>query len=172
MADVYAAFIRGQGGFFTSPGIDLLAADARRQGVVADVFNYSDWQAVENVIRQNSAMGDKVAVVGYSLGDSTGTYLGTRDKIDLLVCIFESTFGQNYPVNHANVARSVLVHGTGFLSSAGLADKFDRLVEVDEPLSDIPLIGSLAGHLAGQFAPAVVETVLGELATLQKEAST
>lgn len=161
----YAAFVRGQGSFLTSPGIDLLAADARRQDVVADVFNYSDWVAIEAVIRQRRGMGDKVAVVGYSLGDSTGTYLGTRDKIDLLICIFESSFAANYPPDHDNVGHSVLFHGPGALSDADVG-RFDEVIEVPNGVAAIPVLGGLVAHLAGQFSPIIVDGVLQRLAKL------
>ena len=161
----YAALVRGQGGFLTSPGIDLLAADARRQGVVADVFNYSDWVAIEAVIRQRRGMGDKVAVVGFSLGNSTGTYLGTRDRIDLLICIFESSFAANYPPDHDNVGHSVLFRGPGALSDADVG-MFDEVIEVPNVVAAIPILGDVVSHLAGQFSPIIVDGVLQRLAKL------
>jgi len=143
-----------------------LSALIREQGIASDTFNYGDWQGIEAVLRARYARGDKLAVATYSLGGSTGTYLGTRDHIDLLMCIFESSFAQNYPVDHKNVAHSVLFHGPGLLSNAGLNDKFDEVVEVPNSVASIPVVGGVVAHLAGQFSPIVTNGVLQRLAKL------
>ena len=162
----YCAVILGQFGAPLSAGAVLLAADIRAAGIASDTFNYGDWTGVESVLRARYLRGDKLAVVGFSLGNSTGTYLGTRDHIDLLMCIFESSFAQNYPVDHKNVGHSVLFHGPGALSDAGLSDNFDEVIEVPNSLAAIPVLGDLVAHEAGPFAPIVVNGVLSRLAKL------
>lgn len=162
----YCAVILGQGGTATSLGMVHLASLIRDRGIACGVFPYEQWQAVEVVLRQRYGVGDKLAVVTYSLGGSTGTYLGTRDHIDLLMCVFESSFAQNYPVDHSNVAHSVLFHGPGELSDAGLSDNFDEIVEVPNSLAGIPVIGGLVAHLEGQFSSIITDGVLTRLAKL------
>lgn len=151
----YAAFFTGQGGVVTSGGVPALAEIARQLGFVAEVFAYDDYENAEEMLKHTSEGGAKVAAVGYSLGCTTVTYLGTLQKLDLALCVAESVFAQNHKIDHANVKRSVLFHGPDWLSSAGLDGGFDHVVEVQGHL-----------HLSMDYAEQVVRGVHDELARL------
>ena len=127
---VYAAFFMGQFGYVFSPGIPWMAHTASGMGIAADVFGYTDVTAAQAAITQHWGKGDKIALVGYSLGCTTATWLQTQMECDLLCCIAESTFGQNHPVNKKNTKHSVLWHAEDPLSSAGLNDGFDVVHEL------------------------------------------
>src|SRR5208283_3642837 len=74
MINVYAAFIRGQGGALTSPGMDAMAAQARSAGIAADVFDYEDVAGIEAAIAARHDEYTALTGIGYSLGGSTVTY--------------------------------------------------------------------------------------------------
>ena len=159
---VYAAFVMGQGGYLFSLGMPVLASRARAQGVVAETFRYGDFIAIAARCAAYRKQGYRIALIGYSLGCSTATYLQSpamNAKVDLLMALAESELAQNYPINKRNTARSVLWHGWDFLSSAGEDDGFDTVLE------------TRAFHLLVDFAPAITASVLGELTTLQQQAN-
>lgn len=160
--NVSCAVILGQGGWLTSAGIGVLAQRIAAMDVATQTFQYQDWVGAEAFVKARSAAGDKVAVVTYSLGGSTGTYLGTRDKIDLLICVFLSSLAENYPVNKANVAHSVLFIGQDFLSDAN-SGGFDEVVNVTVTPVTIPILD----HLLGQDEEVVIEGVLSRIAKLK-----
>jgi hypothetical protein len=154
------AVILGQGGWFTSAGIGVLGQRIAALGITTQVFEYQDWTAAEAFVRGRSAAGDKVAVVTYSLGGSTGTYLGTRDHIDLLICIFLSSLAQNYPVG-PNVTDSVLFIGQDFLSDANPGG-FKEVI----PVTVTPFTIPIADHLLGQDEPQVIDGILTRVAAM------
>lgn len=162
---VFCICFRGQGGFFTSFGIDILGGEIRKLGVECEVLNYQDWQTADQLIRQKRAAGYLIALVGYSLGNSTETYLATFEKINLLVAIFESSLGQNYKIIPANVAYSVLYYGQDFLSNAGQEDGFNEKHFVEVTPFTIPIFD----HLLGQAERVVIQGTLNLLARLQTE---
>lgn len=164
MAKVFAIVVRGQGGIVTSFGMDVLGARIRKMGIECEVINYSEWQAGDQLIREKQKAGYKIALIGYSLGNSTITYLGTFEKIDLLVAIFESSLGQNYAINHVNVGHSVLYYGQDFLSNAGQNDNFNEKHYVEVTPITIPVFD----HLLGQAEGVIINGTLSQLATLQK----
>lgn len=151
----YAAFFTGQGGTITSGGVPTLAEIARQIGFDADVYPYDDYQSSGAKLKSAAEAGAKTAAIGYSLGCTTVTYLGTLQKLDLAVCVAESIFAQNHKIDHANVKRSVLFHGPDWLSSAGLDGGFDQVVEVAGHL-----------HLSMDYAEQVVQGVHDELVRL------
>lgn len=155
MTKPYAAFFTGQGGIVTSGGVPALADIARQIGYVAEVFAYDDYQNAAEMLESTAHAGAKVAAIGYSLGCTTVTYLGTMQHIDLAICIAESVFAQNHKIDHANVTRSVLFHGHDWLSSAGLDGGFNHVVEVQGHL-----------HLSMDYAQQVVQGVRDELTKL------
>jgi hypothetical protein len=150
----YAAFFLGQGGYLFSWGIPYLASQARGLGMETDIFGYSDVRAAWTKISRKKKDGYKVALVGYSLGNTTITYLQKYLEVDLLLAISESSLGRNHPIKKENTRRSVLWYGPDFLSNAGLKDGFDKINYVDE------------SHLWMDVDARVVNGVLGELKDL------
>jgi hypothetical protein len=150
---VYTQFFRGKGGPLFSWGIPHMADQAKAFGPV-DVFNYTDVAAAERNLRPMRAFGYKIALVGYSLGNTTTTYLQTLYPVDLLLAIAESTLGQNHPINKKHTKRAVLWYGPGILSSAGTHDGFDETYYID------------AMHLWMDVSPTVANGVRAELAKL------
>jgi hypothetical protein len=150
----YAAFFLGQGGYLFSWGIPYLASQARELGMETDIFGYSDVGAAWRKIRRKKEDGYKIALVGYSLGNTTITYLQRYLAVDLLLAISESSLGRNHPIKKENTKRSVLWYGPDFLSNAGLRDGFDAINYVD------------AFHLWMDVDLGVVRGVLGELKDL------
>jgi len=135
----YAAFFLGQGGYLFSWGIPLLESEARKLGLATDVFSYTDLKpAWTNIIRKRKD-GYKIALVGYSLGNTTTTYLQRHLAVDLLLAISESSLGRNHPIKKENTRRSVLWYGPDMLSNAGVRDGFDEInyVETTHLLMDI-----------------------------------
>ncbi len=150
----YAAFFLGQGGYLFSWGIPLLASGARKLGLATDVFSYTDVKpAWTNIVRRRKD-GYKIALVGYSLGNTTTTYLQRHLAVDLLLAISESSLGRNHPINKENTKRSVLWYGPDLLSNAGVHDGFDATNYIE----------SL--HLLMDVDPRVVSGVLDELKRL------
>jgi hypothetical protein len=154
---VYAAFFLGQGGYLFSLGVPRLAARARAIGIETDVYRYTEADRARLNLSAKHATGRKIALVGYSLGCTTTTWLQTQMRVDLLCAIAESSLAQNHPISKANTRRSVLWAGPGFLSDAGTTSGFDQVHAVEAP------------HLWMDFSPRVTDGVLAELATLKKE---
>jgi hypothetical protein len=148
---VYVAFFLGQGGYLFSWGIPYLAAEARKLGLVADVFEYTDvGPAWANIVRRRKE-GCRIALVGYSLGNTTATYLQQHLAIDLLIAVAESSLGRNHPIKKENTRRAVLWYGADTLSNAGVRDGFDAVNYVD------------TSHLLMDVDSRVVTGVLDEL---------
>ena len=162
MTPVYAAFFLGQGGYLFSMGIASLARQARASGIEADVYGYTEVDRARTNVGMKRQRGARTALIGYSLGCTTATYLAQlAPATDLVICIAESSLGENHPIDKAKTRRSVLFTGPDFLSDAGEHDEFDRVVGVNVP--PIPIFA----HLALQFSPTVVDGVLAELAKLK-----
>ena len=165
---VYAAFFMGQFGYLFSIGVPILAAKARAHGVTADVYGYTEVERARVNLGKYRQRGHQLALVGYSLGCTTATWLQTQMAIDLVVCIAESTLGENHPIDRKNTKRAVLYSGPDFLSSAGPHDGFSKVVEVDalrRPLLAVPVLS----HVLIPFTDPVTDGVLDELAKLAKE---
>lgn len=152
--NTYVAFFLGQGGYLFSWGIPLLAYEARKLGLVTDVFRYSDVKSAwTNIVRRRND-GYKIALVGYSLGNTTATWLQRHLKIDLLLAISESSLGQNHPIEKKNTRRSVLWYGPDMLSRAGVNDGFDETNYIERT------------HFLMDLDPRVIGGVLDELKRL------
>lgn len=121
---IYTAFFRGQGGRLFSWGIPHMAKEAARLGAV-DTFDYSEADRALDQIKKHTAEGLKIALVGYSLGASTATFLQSIVPVDLVLAIAESRLGDYHPINKATTKHSVLWAGPGILSSGGHDDGFD-----------------------------------------------
>jgi hypothetical protein len=153
-ARAYAAFFLGQGGYLFSWGIPQLESEARKLGLATDVFSYTDVNAAwTNIVRRRKD-GYKIALVGYSLGNTTATWLQQHLAVDLLLAIAESSLGQNHPVEKKNTRRAVLWYGSDTLSSAGVHDGFDQANYIDST------------HLLMDTDPRVIRGVLDELKRL------
>jgi hypothetical protein len=105
-------------------------------------------------IVQKRKEGYKIALVGYSLGNTTATYLQRHLAVDLLLAISESSLGGNHPIKKENTKRSVLWYGPDMLSNAGVHDGFDEINYVEKL------------HLMMPLDPRVVTGVLDELKSL------
>jgi len=150
----YAAFFLGQGGYWFSWGIPYLASQAQELGMETEIFEYSAVKEAWKKITEKKKDGYKIALVGYSLGNTTITWLQRYLAVDLLLAISESSLGRNHPIKRENTRRSVLWYGPDFLSNAGLQDGFDK----------INYVANL--HLMMNVDPRVVNGVLGELKDL------
>jgi len=150
----YAAFFLGQGGYLFSWGIPLLESEARKLGLATDVFSYTDVRPAWTSIVRKRKDGYKIALVGYSLGNTTTTYLQRHLAVDLLLAIAESSLGRNHPIEKKNTKRSVLWYGPDMLSNAGVHDGFDETNYIETM------------HLLMGVDPRVVSGVLGELKSL------
>ena len=71
----YVAFFLGQGGYIFSWGIPYLAAQAQNLGMETGIFRYYELRSAWKKITQKKAEGYKIGLVGYSLGNTTATYL-------------------------------------------------------------------------------------------------
>jgi hypothetical protein len=147
----YVAFFLGQGGYLFSWGIPLLESEARKLGLATDVFSYTDVKPAWTEIVRKRKDGYKIALVGYSLGNTTTTYLQRNLAVDLLLAISESSLGHNHPIKKENTKRSVLWYGPDMLSNAGVHDGFNETNYIE----------SL--HLLMDLDPRVVRGVLDEL---------
>jgi hypothetical protein len=150
----YAAFFLGQGGLWFSWGIPYLASQAQELGMETDIFEYSAVKEAWKRITRKKKDGYKIALVGYSLGNTTITWLQRYLAVDLLLAISESPLGLNHPITRENTRRSVLWYGPDFLSNAGLKDGFDKVNYV------------VNLHLMMNVDPRVVNGVLSELRDL------
>jgi len=150
----YAAFFLGQGGYWFSWGIPYLASQAQELGMEAEIFEYSAVKEAWKKITQKKKDGYKIALVGYSLGNTTITWLQRYLAVDLLLAISESSLGRNHPITRENTRRSVLWYGPDFLSNAGLEDGFDKVNYVNNL------------HLMMNVDPRVVSGVIRELRDL------
>ena len=148
---VYAAFFLGQGGYMFSWGVSRLEQEARRLGIRTQVYEYSDVNAAWADIARRRKEGYRIALVGYSLGNTTATYIQQHVSVDLLLAIAESSLGQNHPVRKQSTRRAVLWWGPDTLSNAGTRDGFDVTNYVDNT------------HLLMDVDPRVVDGVLAEL---------
>jgi hypothetical protein len=150
----YVAFFLGQGGYLFSWGIPFLESEARKLGFATSVFGYTDVAAAwTNIVRMRND-GYRIALVGYSLGNTTATYLQRHFPVDLLLAISESSLGRNHPIRKEHTRRSVLWYGPDVLSNAGVYDGFDDVNYID------------SSHLMMDLDPRVLKGVLDELRTL------
>jgi hypothetical protein len=156
MSRVYAALFMGQGAWLTSFGIQRLAWRAQVLGIETGVYRYTEVDRAHlNIDAKRGAMR-KIALVGYSLGCTTATYLQTIGFADLVCCIAESSLALNHRIDRNHTKRSVLWSGPGFLSDAGIYDDFDIIHQEQ------------ATHLLMDFIPAVTDGVIDELTRLQR----
>jgi hypothetical protein len=147
----YTAFFLGQGGYYLSWGVPYLAYRANSLGGETEIFAYSEVREAWNRIVRKKRDGYKVALVGYSLGNTTATYLQTNLPVELLLAISESSLGRNHRIDKNNTKRAALWYGPGFLSNAGQHDGFDKTTFVESV------------HIFMDFHPHVVNGVLDEL---------
>ena len=158
---VYAAFFMGQGGYLFSWGVPHLEQEARRLGITTRIYDYSDVNTAWADIERRRREGYRIALVGYSLGNTTATWLQQHVSVDLLLAIAESSLGQNHPIRKQNTRRAVLWWGPDSLSNAGTRDGFDvtNYVPSTHLMMDVDsrvVTGVLAelGNLAARQAPA------------------
>jgi hypothetical protein len=159
-----AAFFMGQGGYLFSSSFAAIADMAKAQGIITEVFEYTQYETARDWLGKAGGAGNKTAVIGYSLGCSAATYLQRLMTLDLVICIAESTLADNWPINKQLTKRSVLYYGTDFLSSAGQHDGFDTKFPVSAGWG-IPGLS----HLLVPSTDIVVNGVLKELGALKTQ---
>ena len=150
----YVAFFLGQGGYIFSWGIPYLAAQAQSLGIETEIFRYYELRSAWKTISQKKAEGYKIGLVGYSLGNTTATYLQKHLEVDLVLAVAQSSLGRNHLIKKRNTRRSVLWYGSDFLSNAGLRNGFDEINYVYNT------------HSLMDVDPRVVKPVLDELQDL------
>ena len=153
MSKVWAGFFFGQFGAIASMGVVYMASQARKLDIATDTFNYGEVARAAARLDQMRAAGYKIALVGYSLGNTTTTYLQLDRDVDLLLAVAMSTLGANHPIRRAK--RSVLWRGSGVLSSAGGNLGF----AVTHDVLGVP-------HLLMDWTPTVLKGVQAEVALL------
>jgi hypothetical protein len=159
----FVACFMGQGGYATSFGIwGQIAPGLRGIGCTVEVYRYVDGQVARSRLDQYRRADYACCAVGYSLGTSTVTWLQAVTQFNLACCIAMSDFEVTYPINHKNVKRAVLWHGSEIdpLSGAGEELGFDLI----HWMPSIPLLG----HLAMQSWPSVVNGVVAEVKGIMK----
>lgn len=159
---VAAAFIEGQGADLTSAGILQMAAAARKAGYRANVYPYQSIDAAKDWLLYWSRVGNKTAVVGYSLGAGTATALSAYHvPLDLLICLDPSELGYNYKLDKTHTKRSILWHDSNWLNGpighAGYGLGFDLTYE------------TMDFHLGVDLDPKIQANVAIELARLASE---
>lgn len=126
MSNVAVAFIDGQGGAVTSPGMIMLCGWAAKNGFVAANFSYTQIQQADQWIRNHSA--DKTSIVCYSAGAGTGDYISWHERLDQVIALDPSRDCVNYKVK-PTVPDSVLVHNdfwfTHFTGIGGAGEATD-----------------------------------------------
>jgi hypothetical protein len=158
----YAAFFLGLGDYLFSWGIPVLESEARKLGLATDVFKLTDVEPARTSIVRKRRDGYKIALVGFSLGNTTATYLQTQLAVDLLLAISESSLGDNHPIKKENTKRAVLWYGPDPLSNAGVQDGFDEINYIESLHLMIPLdrrvVKGVLDELKGLVAPAKHDT--------------
>lgn len=164
MAAGYIAGIYGQGpiwglawgGWLTGNGV---ARTVKRMQVThildGDCYNFNQVVAVDNQIKAYQAMPLPTILLCYSLGVTTGTWYQTGHHIELLICVAGSKLGTNYPIRKSYCGRSVLISGSGIMSSWGETAGFDRIETVPH-----------VAHLLMDFHPTVTAIVDQEIRQL------
>jgi hypothetical protein len=153
---LYAAIFMGQGGWLFSNGCYRIRDKLKATGVVAEVFRYVDVVPAAKQIAAYRQAGYKIVLIGYSLGNTTATYIQEHTPIDLLLCVGMSELAgpNNHAINHKMTKRSVLWAAPGPLSSAGKTLGFDAIHEVKMP------------HLWMDFDDGVTNGILQEVGKL------
>ena len=161
MTRAYIAGIWGQGpiwgqpwgGWMTSNGVTRTVNRAiKNWGYTGGCFPFNAVLQVDEAIRNAGDNGLRTVLLCYSLGVTFGTWYQTAHKVDRLICIAGSELGRNYPIYRANCKRSVLIRGSGIMSSWGKDAGFNQV-------EDVPGVP----HLLMDFAPQVNAIVFKEL---------
>lgn len=163
MTAVYACFFLGQGGLLFSSSFKAIADKADALDIGTRVYNYTDIEQARRDILALKRLA-KTALIGYSLGVTSITYLQRFLPVDLLIAVAPSTLAgnNNEIINHSNTKRSIALIGTDFLSSAGRHDGYDEVINVQAGFG-IPIFS----HLLIPNQPIVINTILTELQKLK-----
>lgn len=121
-----AHVLRGQGGWWTSPGMDDLGTEISKLGCTTRVWNWRDWQEVTRDINAN---GGPTMIIGYSMGGNAATWIlggvqgvpGVHHPVALAVFMDPTTYSVVTPLT-GNIQRAVLFRGTNPFSIVGGAD--------------------------------------------------
>lgn len=156
MSKIFTALFLGEFGALFSAGMYLLANQVSDLGIEAKVFEYTSVSEAEELILARQKAGYKIILIGYSLGNTTTTWIQESIKVDLLLAIAESTLGENHSIVPGNTKRAVLWMGPDFLSSAGRNDGFNAVHFVNDT------------HLLLDLSPTVTVGILDEIKKLQE----
>lgn len=158
MPKTLALCFEGQFGPFLSPGIPYISGQLSKiPHVVAKTYHYTGTELAQKDIVQFRKGGYALALIGFSLGCSTITWLQQYYDVDLLCAIAESKLAMNYRINRERTKRSILFYGSDFLSSAGTDDPgFTEKIAVNNTL--IPIVE----HLSLDVTQSVISRILAE----------
>lgn len=157
MPKTLALCFEGQFGPFLSPGIPYISGKLSKiHGITAKTYHYTDTEAAQKDITQFRKGGFALALIGFSLGNSTTTWLQQYYETDLLIAIAESKLALNYRIG-PKTKRAILFYGSDFLSAAGVDDPgFTEKIAVNNTL--IPIVE----HLSMDVTQSVISRILAE----------
>ena len=119
MTPIYTPCLRGLGGYFSSSGVDALAAKASAiPGVATDVFNYRPEHVVlEHMLAHGSS---NLGVMGFSFGGNDTTFIAEQLaahnlRLKLLICEDATIFGRMRPIL-GNVDRAICFHNNDLIN--------------------------------------------------------
>lgn len=161
---VTAAYFRGQfADEGSSLGIDKMASQARANGISTAVFNYEQFVQGKAFIDAARKRGDKIAVIGYSLGAGDVTALSHEgEPIDLLIALDPSQLGYNYKLDKKHTKRSVLWYDNNWILNGPLGHAGRDLgFDVIHTTAD--------WHLWVDLDPIIQANVLSELLKLKEQ---
>lgn len=140
---VYVCAFYGQGGRVFSGGVVDIARKLQQLGCKVDVWDYTDVLKAKARLDWFRKRGDKIVMLGFSLGTSAETYEEAvlHEACDLLIAIAMSSFESRWKIDKKIVKRAVLWHGDGPLSNAGTDLGFDKIIDVHFP--PVPFLGHL-----------------------------
>jgi pimeloyl-ACP methyl ester carboxylesterase len=163
-------FFRGQGGSFTSPGVDNLAAYAKQvKGVrFAHVYNWDQHPAaIENISILSKEKGEKFFLFGFSLGGNACTWVADRlPKVSFehLIALDPTIWTTNSPLK-SNVKKALVFHNRNWLNIFGLATLYPGS---GFKASNLETINIWDFHLAASLNKKYQDRVLKEITEAAK----
>jgi hypothetical protein len=158
---VYCPMFLGQWGYVFSMGMVYLASKIRAIGAETQLFGDGDFERGRTWINYKQHAGYKIAGVGFSLGNTSLTYLlATGVHTDAALCIAMSLYAgpNNQQIKQSSSPRRCLWFDPDRdeqMSAGGQQLQWDQKVEVHIP------------HFYMPMHPTVVAGVLAEVKKLQ-----
>lgn len=160
MKPIYVHLLRGQGGVYTSAGVDAMGKKIQAMAPSASVktWNWGDWQNTLRDLRFHK--GDAVRVViGYSLGANAATWIeaaGPELQIDLLVALDPTVWSTMQPI-HKNVKKVLLFKNDNPLNVVGLAGV---TLTPGFDMSRMTVVHTLKPHLEEDWDPDITAQIV------------